>query len=150
MAFLIELLANSVTLSNPFGPGATANPPADPLKFSISRLMILPPSPEPLTCWRLIPFSSANFLARGEAINLPLWFSFATIGDWATANSGLGVCFCSATAAATSSALGSSAWLTETVLLAIAAFTASGSVPSFPMAAKTESTAADCPSSRPI
>ena len=37
---------------------------------SISFLIILPPSPEPLTFVRFIPFSSAIFFAKGEALSL--------------------------------------------------------------------------------
>lgn len=37
------------------------------LKFSMSFLMILPPSALPDTCERSIPFSFAIFLANGEA-----------------------------------------------------------------------------------
>ena len=54
-------------------------PKAFDLKLSISRLIILPNSPEPFTEFKLIPFSSANFFAKGEAIILPFEFSFVSI-----------------------------------------------------------------------
>ncbi len=46
--------------------------------------MILPPSPLPLTSAILIPFTSANFFAKGEALILPFE---VTTGSLATATS---------------------------------------------------------------
>ena len=41
------------------------------LKLSISDFMILPPSPEPFTKLRSIPFSFASIFASGDAFILP-------------------------------------------------------------------------------
>ena len=40
--------------------------------MSISAFVILPPSPVPLIEVMSIPFSVANFFARGDAFTLPL------------------------------------------------------------------------------
>ncbi len=75
---MVEFFTSS-TLSAPTGSatGATAGAASvfsavgaacdDGLKFSISFLTILPLSPVPFTSAKLIPFSSAIFLANGEA-----------------------------------------------------------------------------------
>ena len=62
-------MANSVTDSIPVG--AKAAVCAEGTKDSISLFIIRPPSPDPFTLAIAIPFSSANFLAKGEAMIRP-------------------------------------------------------------------------------
>ena len=143
------LLAVSVTLSKPLDTGIEIEP-NPPLKFSISRLIILPPSPVPLTIPRSTPFSSANFLAKGEAINLP--FKLWGITDfWGWAVIGFTVTFFSSSLTRGGLSTTGVAVLTSLAKFSLsAALTSSGSVPSLPIAAKTESTGAEAPSSKPI
>jgi hypothetical protein len=54
--------------SNPFGIGGLLITPDNCWKLSISLLIILPESPEPSIVFKSIPFSIANFLAKGDAI----------------------------------------------------------------------------------
>ena len=54
--------------SNSFGIEGLLIPPDNCWKLSISLLIILPKSPEPSIVLKSIPFSIANFLAKGEAI----------------------------------------------------------------------------------
>ena len=103
-------------------------------------MIILPPSPEPDTIAISIPFSSANFLAKGDAIILPLLTFF-------TATTGVAKAFGVSTGAATAgaaAAFGVSA--TGAVLESREASAALTSASLAPMIANTLSTGADSPS----
>ena len=59
----VESLVGAVVIDDGLLSTDGANP-------STSFLVILPPSPLPLTCAKFIPLSAANFLARGDALIL--------------------------------------------------------------------------------
>ena len=101
--------------------------------------MILPPSPEPDTIAISIPFSSANFLAKGDAITLPLLAFFTATNGVATA---FGVSVLTTTGA--TRAFGVSA--TGVVFESKEAIAALTSASLAPMIANTLSTGADSPS----
>ncbi len=74
------------------------------VKLSTSFLIILPFSAEPLTWLKSIPFSSANFLANGDALTLEseeLVSTCATAGALAATGAAAGSSFLVSAATAT-------------------------------------------------
>ena len=146
---MVEFFTSS-TLSSPTGSatGATAGAASAfsvdgaaafsaGVKFSMSFLTILPLSPVPFTSAKLMPFSSAIFLANGEAkIRCP---SCVAGADSSLDDSS------DALGAASLEASFLDAFLEEPPP-ACAFNTASTSVPSGPIMAKSESTGAPSPS----